>query len=194
MSENIESSNQNPQTQELPPSATATATAMADTEQSPPQSQTPATTAEKYSSVSFSIWPPSERTREAVRTRLIETLSSPSILSKRYGTIPQPEAVDAAKVIEEEAFQEAGKAATTDDDGIEILQVYSKEISKRMLDAVKARSGEPAAAPTTTPVNDEPSKAEEEDAASTAPPHSEKTESVADEEWVSFLNLVILLV
>ncbi|PIM99208.1 hypothetical protein CDL12_28300 [Handroanthus impetiginosus] len=185
-----ESPKQNPQAQdppqlqdlaleaqtEAPPSAT-----MADTEQSPSQSA-PTTTvsAGKYSSASFSIWPPTEKTRDAVRTRLIETLSTPSILSKRYGTIPHEEAVDAAKRIEEEAFEAAGKAASTDDDGIEILQVYSKEISKRMLDAVKARSGESVAA-ATPPVNDAAAKAEEEDAGSTAPPQSEKTESVADD-------------
>ncbi|EYU43010.1 hypothetical protein ABFS82_14G259300 [Erythranthe guttata] len=156
---------------------------MAEIEQSAPQSETSnTTTAEKYPNVSFSIWPPTERTRDAVRNRLVETLSSPSILSKRYGTVSREEAVDAAKAIEEEAFLEAGKAATTDEEGIEILQVYSKEISKRMLDTVKARSGETAAAPATPAVNDEPIKPEEEDAGSTAPPHSEKTESVADEE------------
>ncbi|GFP83929.1 mfp1 attachment factor 1 [Phtheirospermum japonicum] len=159
---------------------------MAETEQSPPQSETTTTTtaavAEKFSNVSFNIWPPSDRTRDAVRKRLIETLSSPSILSKRYGTVSHEEAVEAAKVIEEEAFEVAGKAASTDDGGIEILQVYSKEISRRMLDKVKVRSGDLEAPPAATPVNDEPSKAEEEDAGSTAPPQSEKTESVADDE------------
>lgn len=176
MSDKIESSNQNPQAQDLPPSAT---TAMAETEQSPPNAT--AASSEKYS-VSFSIWPPTERTREAVKNRLIETLSSPSILSKRYGTVSRDEAVEAAKLIEQEAFEVAGKAASTDDDGIEILQVYSKEISKRMLETVKARSGESAAAPEPAPATDEPHKAEEEDAGSTAPPQSEKTESVADDE------------
>ncbi|KAJ7958213.1 MFP1 attachment factor 1 [Quillaja saponaria] len=42
---------------------------------------------EKPSTVSFSIWPPTQRTRDAVINRLIETLSTPSVLSKRYGTI-----------------------------------------------------------------------------------------------------------
>ncbi|KAL3634160.1 RNA polymerase III-inhibiting protein maf1 [Castilleja foliolosa] len=160
---------------------------MTETEQSPPQSETTATPAvsavsEKLSNVSFNIWPPSDRTRDAVRKRLIETLSSPSILSKRYGTVSHEEAVEAAKIIEEEAFEVAGKTATAEDDGIEILQVYSKEISKRMLDKMKARSEESEAPPAAAPVNDEPSKAEEEDAGSNAPPQSEKTESVADDE------------
>lgn len=92
------------------------------------------------SSISFSIWPPTQRTRDAVINRLIESLSTPSILSKRYGTLPQDEASDTARRIEEEAFAAAGSTANGNDDGIEILEVYSKEISKRMIDTVKSRS------------------------------------------------------
>ncbi|KAK3019695.1 hypothetical protein RJ639_003929 [Escallonia herrerae] len=105
----------------------------------PPQSQP-----EKVS-VSFSIWPPTQRTRDAVLSRLIETLSAPSVLSKRYGAVPADEAAAVARRVEEEAFGVAAGLASTEDDGIEILQVYSKEISRRMLDAVKSRSA--AAAP-----------------------------------------------
>lgn len=81
----------------------------------------------------------------------------------------------------------AGNTASADDDGIEILQVYSKEISKRMLETVKARSGDSAAAPEpapeTAPATDEPHKAQEElDVGSSAPAQSEKTESVAGDE------------
>ncbi|KAG6406881.1 hypothetical protein SASPL_134518 [Salvia splendens] len=177
MSDNIESPNQNPEAEHLPPSPT---TAMAEIEQSPPNATVAA--ADKFPNVSFSIWPPTDRTREAVKNRLIETLSSPSILSKRYGTVSREEAVEAAKLIEQEAFELAGNAVSADDDGIEILQVYSKEISKRMLDTVKARSGDSAVAPEPAPATDEPHKAEEEDAGSSAPPQSEKTESVADDE------------
>lgn len=170
--------------QDLPPSATTTA--MAETEQSQPTAAA-AAASEKYSTASFSIWPPTERTREAVRNRLIETLSSPSILSKRYGTVSRDEAVEAANVIELQAFEVAGNTASADDDGIEILQVYSKEISKRMLETVKARSGDSAAAPEptteTAPATDEPHKAQEElDVGSSAPAQSEKTESVAGDE------------
>lgn len=99
----------------------------------------------KPASFSFSIWPPTQKTRDAVTERLIETLSTPSILSKRYGTVPREDASEVAKRIEEEAFNAAGESASADgSDGIEILQVYSKEVSKRMLEAVKSRS---AAAP-----------------------------------------------
>lgn len=90
--------------------------------------------------ISFSIWPPTQRTRDAVVKRLIETLSTPSVLSKRYGIMLPDEASTVAGQIEEEAFTAAGGSASAEDDGIDILQVYSKEISKRMLEVVKARS------------------------------------------------------
>lgn len=112
-----------------------------------PHSEPPANKPDKPNHMSFSIWPPAERTREAVVKRLVETLSTPSVLSNRYGTIPQEEASAAARVIEEEAFATAGGSAAADDDGIQILQVYSKEISKRMLDAVKTRASSVSAAP-----------------------------------------------
>ncbi|PWA95478.1 WPP domain-containing protein [Artemisia annua] len=106
-------------------------------------------TTTKLSKMSFSIWPPTKRTRDAVTARLIQTLSEKSVLSDRYGTVPEPEASDMARKIEEEAFNSAGdvddfKAAGKGDEGgdhgLEILQCYSQEISKRMLEFVKARS------------------------------------------------------
>lgn len=110
---------------------------MADTQEQPK----PEISTSDKPNISFSIWPPSQRTRDAVTNRLIETLSSPSVLSKRYGTLPEAEAAATAKVIEEEAFAAAGGTAGSDDDGIEVLQAYSKEISKRMLETVKGRAG-----------------------------------------------------
>ncbi|KFK44640.1 hypothetical protein AALP_AA1G285000 [Arabis alpina] len=94
----------------------------------------------KLGSISLRIWPPTQKTRDAVLKRLIETLSTESILSKRYGTLKSEEANEVAKSIEEKAYDVASSAVSSDEDGIEILQVYSKEISKRMLDSVKARS------------------------------------------------------
>ncbi|RZC45158.1 hypothetical protein C5167_038119 [Papaver somniferum] len=105
--------------------------------------------------ISFSIWPPTQRTRDAVINRLIETLSKPSILSKRYGSLNPDEAASTARVIEEQAFVAASSTSSSvsggensgttdggggDDDGIEILQIYSKEISKRMLESVKSKA------------------------------------------------------
>uniref|UniRef100_A0A2P2IQ98 WPP domain-containing protein n=1 Tax=Rhizophora mucronata TaxID=61149 RepID=A0A2P2IQ98_RHIMU len=119
----------------------ATSPAGQDSPAVEPQSQKQDPKKAMSSGLSLSIWPPTQRTRDAVITRLIETLSAPSVLSKRYGTIPQEEADAAARSIEEEAFGVANAAASAEDDGLEILQLYSKEISKRMLDTVKARSG-----------------------------------------------------
>ncbi|OMO78845.1 hypothetical protein CCACVL1_14075 [Corchorus capsularis] len=102
-------------------------------------------TAAKLNNLTLRIWPPTQRTRDAVINRLIQTLSTQSVLSKRYGTVPEDEATVAAKSIEEEAFSVAGASFSEDDDGIEILQLYSKEISKRMLDTVKARAAAAAA-------------------------------------------------
>lgn len=100
-------------------------------------------------SMSFSIWPPTQRTREAVIKRLIQTLSEKSVLSDRYGIVPADEAAGVARRIEEEAFNAASNLpASAEDDGIEILQYYSKEISKRMLDTVKSRSASSATAST----------------------------------------------
>ncbi|XP_056167994.1 MFP1 attachment factor 1-like [Syzygium oleosum] len=134
--------------------------------------------------VAFSIWPPSQRTRDAVVARLIETLSAPSVLSKRYGTVPQDEAASAARAIEEEAFNAAGGAAAADDDGIEVLQIYSKEISKRMLDSVKARASlaaaaSPAAAPDSAAA---PSPAPTPGGDAAAPAANEETSSTVESE------------
>ncbi|KAJ8747977.1 hypothetical protein K2173_012950 [Erythroxylum novogranatense] len=98
------------------------------------------------SGIALSIWPPVQRTRDAVVASLIETLSTPSVLSKRYGTVPPDEASAAGRRIEEEAYDVASAAAPSEDDGLDILHLYSKEISKRMLDTVKSRVGSSSAA------------------------------------------------
>lgn len=124
--------------------------------------------------ISFSIWPPTQRTRDAVIDRLIETLSSESVLSKRYGTIPHEEAGEAARRIEDEAFAAASASVKGDDDGIEILQVYSKEISKRMLAAVKSRSASASA-------GENDGSAQSTDEAAVAATTSEEISSVQNE-------------
>lgn len=147
-------------------------------------------TAAKLSNLNFKIWPPTQRTRDAVLNRLVETLSSESVLSKRYGTIPKEEASPAAKLIEEEAFSVAGASFSTDEDGIEILQVYSKEISKRMLDTVKARAAAAAA------TDSAPSGSAEVDSndVGTAAGEEDSSSSVKAEDWVwVFLFLTLSL-
>uniref|UniRef100_A0A7N0TR60 WPP domain-containing protein n=1 Tax=Kalanchoe fedtschenkoi TaxID=63787 RepID=A0A7N0TR60_KALFE len=99
-----------------------------------------ATTKVEKPAISFSIWPPSERSRKAIVNRLIENLTTESPMSKRYGTVPAEEAAVTARQVEEESFAVAGGDMAVDDDGMEVLQVYSKEISKRMLEVLKARA------------------------------------------------------
>jgi hypothetical protein len=92
---------------------------------------------------SFSIWPPTQRTRDAVVRRLVDTLAGDTLLCKRYGAVPPADADPAARAIEAEAFDAAavtGGAAASVEEGIEALQLYSKEVSRRLLDFVKSRS------------------------------------------------------
>lgn len=110
----------------------------------------------------FSIWPPTQKTRDAVVTRLVETLSSPSVLSDRYGTMPHEESFASARLIEEEAFSAAGSSSAPEDDGIQILQVYSKEISKRMLETVKSKAASASPQPDTAITTEETPNVETE--------------------------------
>jgi WPP domain len=90
----------------------------------------------------LSIWPPSQRTREAVVRRLVDTLTTPSsVLSKRFGVIPTPDAESAAQSIEKEAFAAVSTNESTDsvEEGIKALQLYSKEVSERLLNFSKSR-------------------------------------------------------
>ncbi|KAM0020146.1 putative WPP domain-containing protein/3 [Helianthus debilis subsp. tardiflorus] len=58
----------------------------------------------------------------------------------RYDTVPTDEATGFARNIENEAFNAVPASPGTDgDDDVTILQLYSKEIRKRMLDFVKSR-------------------------------------------------------
>jgi hypothetical protein len=110
-------------------------------------------------SFSFNIWPPTNRTRDAVVRRLVETLTTDTVLSKRYGSVSTEEAEESARLIEQEAFSVAqaehesrfgsGSGSNSVEEGIEILQVYSKEVSRRMLEFAKSRAEKapPAQAP-----------------------------------------------
>jgi hypothetical protein len=106
--------------------------------------------ADQSPAFSFSIWPPTQRTRDAVVRRLVDTLAGDTILCKRYGAVPAADADPAARAIEAEAFDAAaatGGAAATVEEGIEALQFYSKEVSRRLLEFVKSRSADAKADP-----------------------------------------------
>lgn len=91
----------------------------------------------------LSIWPPTQRTREAVVHRLVETLTTPSsVLSKRYGVVPSPDAESAAQSIEQEAVDAVSADGLTDsvEEGIKALQLYSKVVSERLLNFAKSKA------------------------------------------------------
>ncbi|XP_039828040.1 uncharacterized protein LOC120689720 isoform X2 [Panicum virgatum] len=93
--------------------------------------------------LSLSIWPPTQRTRDDMVRRLVETLTTDTILCKRRGVVPGAYANPAARAIEAEAFDAAaaiGGAAASVEEGIKALQFYSKEVSRRLRDFVKSRS------------------------------------------------------
>uniref|UniRef100_A0ACD5YRF6 Uncharacterized protein n=1 Tax=Avena sativa TaxID=4498 RepID=A0ACD5YRF6_AVESA len=152
-----------------------------DTHPAPPEaaadSATPPASAEKASAEallpSLSIWPPSQRTRDAVVRRVVQTLAAPSVLSQRYGALPEPEAERAAAAVEAEAFAAASESASASpaslEDGIEVLQAYSKEVSRRLLELAKARAAAAAPAPPA-----ETSAEESEASSATAPAPAEE--------------------
>ncbi|EOA38584.1 hypothetical protein CARUB_v10010408mg [Capsella rubella] len=131
----------------------------------------------KPGGISLRIWPPTQRTRDAVLNRLVETLSNESILSKRYGILKPDEASTVAKSIEEEAYGVASNAVSSDDDGIKILELYSKEISKRMLESVKARSGNDNASVGNGPESVEDLNTDDATAPSVSEEEEEKSEA-----------------
>jgi hypothetical protein len=54
---------------------------------------------------SLSIWPPSQRTRDAVVRRLMQMMAAPSVLSQRYDALLEPKAERAATVVEGRGFR-----------------------------------------------------------------------------------------
>ncbi|KAJ8754623.1 hypothetical protein K2173_010714 [Erythroxylum novogranatense] len=60
-----------------------------------------------------------------------------SVLSKQYGTIPDNKASTTTCSIEEETYIIANTTSSKEDD-LKILQLYSKEINKYMLDTFKS--------------------------------------------------------
>ena len=64
---------------------------------------------------------------DAVVCCLIQTLAAPSVLSQRYGAVPEAEAKHAAAAVQAEAFAVASESAadaspTSVKEGIEVLQ------------------------------------------------------------------------
>lgn len=88
---------------------------------------------------SIKLWPPSHGTRLVLVQRIVKNLTTPSILSRKYGLLGKEEAEEQAKQIESSAFDTANHYFENepDGDGGSAVQLYAKESSKLMVEAVK---------------------------------------------------------
>nr|XP_043635399.1 RAN GTPase-activating protein 2-like [Erigeron canadensis] len=88
---------------------------------------------------SIKLWPPSQNTRQVLVERIIKNLTTPSILSRKYGLLSKEEAVEDAKQIESKAYAIANQhfEKEPDGDGGSAVQLYAKESSTLMVEAVK---------------------------------------------------------
>nr|XP_043605857.1 RAN GTPase-activating protein 2-like [Erigeron canadensis]XP_043605858.1 RAN GTPase-activating protein 2-like [Erigeron canadensis]XP_043605859.1 RAN GTPase-activating protein 2-like [Erigeron canadensis]XP_043605860.1 RAN GTPase-activating protein 2-like [Erigeron canadensis] len=88
---------------------------------------------------SIKLWPPSQNTRQVLVERIIKNLTTPSILSRKYGLLSKEEAVEDAKQIESAAYAIANHhfEKEPDGDGGSAVQLYAKESSTLMVEAVK---------------------------------------------------------
>ncbi|XP_030537958.1 WPP domain-containing protein 1-like isoform X1 [Rhodamnia argentea] len=107
---------------------------------SPPPQQTEAPPQRPNPDVAFRLWPPTQPTRDAIVSRVVETLSAPSALSTRYGRLSLEEATSVARAIEQEEYASTVAAASASDDGADVLQAYARAIARRMLDSVHPRT------------------------------------------------------
>ncbi|KAL8143133.1 hypothetical protein V2J09_016165 [Rumex salicifolius] len=85
------------------------------------------------------LWPPSKSTRLMLVERITKNLTTPSLLSRKYGLLSVEEAEGNAKRIEETAFASADKlfAEELESDGCSAVQLYAKDSSKLMMEVLK---------------------------------------------------------
>ena len=78
-------------------------------------------------------------------------MAASSVLSQHYGALPEHEAERPAAAVEAQSFAAASESASASpaslEDGIEVLQTYSKEVSHRLLELAKARAAAASAPP-----------------------------------------------
>ncbi|KAE8673847.1 RAN GTPase-activating protein 2 [Hibiscus syriacus] len=88
---------------------------------------------------SIKLWPPSESTRQVLVQRLTNNFTSNSIFTQKYGALNKEEAEENAKKIEDVAFNTANEHydREPDGDGGAAVQLYAKECSKLLLEALK---------------------------------------------------------
>ncbi|XP_050237607.1 RAN GTPase-activating protein 1 [Mercurialis annua] len=93
----------------------------------------------QHHTFSVKLWPPSQGTRLMLVERMITNLTTPSVISRKYGLLSKEEAVEDATQIEELAFVAANQhhQKEPDGDGSSAVQVYARESSKLMMEVLK---------------------------------------------------------
>ncbi|KAB1214221.1 RAN GTPase-activating protein 2 [Morella rubra] len=88
---------------------------------------------------SIKLWPPSLNTRQMLVERMTKNLTTKSVFTQKYGSLSEEEAAENAKRIEDVAFATANKnyEEEPDGDGGSAVQLYAKECSKLLLEALK---------------------------------------------------------
>ncbi|KAL6532323.1 RAN GTPase-activating protein 2 [Orobanche gracilis] len=89
--------------------------------------------------MTIKLWPPSENTRQMLVERMMSNLSTPTIFTRKYGSLDTDAALKNAKQIEESAFATANQhyEQEPDGDGSSAVQLYARECSKLILDVLK---------------------------------------------------------
>ncbi|KAJ4849012.1 RAN GTPase-activating protein 2 [Turnera subulata] len=88
---------------------------------------------------SVKLWPPSQSTRLMLVERMTKNLTTPSIISRKYGLLSKEEAAEDSKKIEELAFAAANQhyEKEPDGDGSSAVQMYAKESSRLMMEVLQ---------------------------------------------------------
>ncbi|CAH9080581.1 unnamed protein product [Cuscuta europaea] len=88
---------------------------------------------------SIKLWPPSETTRKILVDRMTNNLSTPTIFTRKYGSLNKDDAHEKAQQIEGIAFSVADRHydKEPDGDGSSAVQLYAKECSKLIIEALK---------------------------------------------------------
>ncbi|KAL6548402.1 RAN GTPase-activating protein 2 [Orobanche gracilis] len=89
--------------------------------------------------MTIKLWPPSENTRQMLVARMMSNLSTPTIFTRKYGSLDTGVASKHAKQIEVSAFATANQhyEQEPDGDGSSAVQLYARECSKLILDVLK---------------------------------------------------------
>ncbi|KAG6488076.1 MFP1 attachment factor 1-like [Zingiber officinale] len=98
-------------------------------------------------------------------------LSSPSVLTKRYSIVLEEKVATTTRIIEQEDFDTAnsgsGHEVTSIDEGLTVLHIYSKDISKCLMDFLKSKLLPALSTPTTEEAVDKVVSVQDESATTT---------------------------